>query len=235
MKSENIPVNLTESGTTYLRESSRTLSLVIKRVIDFAGSLTGLVVLSPLFLIITILIKLDSTGPTVFKQTRLGLNGKPFIFYKFRSMLNNSDSSVHQEYIYEQIHGEEVKATLLHGGEKAFKLVEDGRVTKVGRILRRTSLDELPQLINVLKGEMSLVGPRPPIPYEVKMYKEWYKRRLTVVPGITGLWQVSGRSELSFEDMVRLDIAYVDNWSVWLDIKILFKTIWVVLRRRGAW
>lgn len=235
MKSENMSVNLTKSETTYPRESSRAWSLPIKRAIDFIGSLIGLVVLSPVFLIIVVLIRRESSGPAIFKQTRLGRNGKPFTFYKFRSMLEDSGSSVHENYIYELIHGQDVKATLANGGEKAFKLTDDNRITRFGRFLRRTSLDELPQLINVLKGEMSLVGPRPAIPYEVKMYKDWYKRRLTVVPGITGLWQVSGRSELSFEDMVRLDIDYVDNWSLWSDIKILSKTIWVVLRRRGAW
>ena len=206
-----------------------------KRIIDIAISASGLLFLSPILGIIAALIKLDSPGPAVFKQKRVGLNGKLFEFYKFRSMYQNAPSQKHKTYIKKLIHGEPKLRNDSKKKRKVFKLASDERVTRIGRIIRRTSLDELPQLVNVLKSEMSLVGPRPAITYEVEMYKDWYKRRLSVRPGITGLWQISGRSERTFDEMVELDLEYIDNWSLFLDLKALWKTVFVVLKRKGAW
>ena len=230
---QSIPSTKSESKTIILPEQSpglvkQSTGLVIKRALDIFGSLFGLVVLSPLFLLITIFVKLESKGPAIFKQTRVGKGCRPFTFYKYRSMNENSDPNPHQKYISELIGGERAQ-------DEVYKLTDDNRVTKVGRILRKTSLDELPQLFNVLKGDMSLVGPRPALPYEVKMYKDWYKDRLSVTPGMSGLWQVSGRSQKNFDEMVKLDLAYINKWSLWLDIKILLKTFLVVFSRQGAW
>jgi len=235
MKLESTSVNITKSGLKVATKEGQSFALAMKRAIDIVGSLVGLIILSPLFLLIVIFIKLDSSGPVIFKQTRVGRGGRTFTFYKFRSMYQNNDNSIHQKYIGDLIRGAARATAKSVGAKKVFKMDKDPRITRVGRILRRTSLDELPQLFNVLKGDMSLVGPRPGLPYEVKMYKNWYSRRLTTIPGITGLWQVSGRSERTFDEMVALDLEYIDNWSLWLDIKILFKTIFVVLKREGAW
>ena len=224
-KSESKTIILPEQSPGLVKQSS---GLVIKRALDIVGSLFGLVALSPLFLLITIFVKLESKGPAIFKQTRVGKGCRPFTFYKYRSMNENSDPNPHQKYISELIGGERAQ-------DEVYKLTDDNRVTKVGRILRKTSLDELPQLFNVLKGDMSLVGPRPALPYEVKMYKDWYKDRLSVTPGMSGLWQVSGRSQKNFDEMVKLDLAYINKWSLWLDIKILLKTFLVVFSRQGAW
>src|SRR3972149_2886283 len=224
-KSESKTIILPEQSPGLVKRSS---GLVIKRALDIVGSLFGLVVLSPLFLLITIFVKLESKGPAIFKQTRVGKGCRPFTFYKYRSMNENSDPNPHQKYISELIGGERAQ-------DEVYKLTDDNRVTKVGRILRKTSLDELPQLFNVLKGDMSLVGPRPALPYEVKMYKDWYKDRLSVTPGMSGLWQVSGRSQKNFDEMVKLDLAYINKCSLWLDIKILLKTFLVVFSRQGAW
>lgn len=206
-----------------------------KRLLDYIITVPGLILVLPVMAIIAIAIKLDSKGPVIFKQERIGLNGKPFMFYKFRSMVNDADTSIHEEYVTDLIQGNGTDQLKTYGAPQIFKLNKDGRVTKVGRILRRTSLDELPQLFNVIKGDMSLVGPRPPIAYEVEVYKDWHHHRLSVIPGITGLWQVSGRSELDFDDMVRLDIKYMEEWSFLLDTNILLKTFAVVLKRKGAW
>lgn len=207
-----------------------------KRVLDIAGSSVLLAVLSPLLLTTAIVIRMDSKGPVIFKQQRIGLNGAPFTFYKFRSMYPDVDPSRHKEYVQSFIVNGTGPSTLTNGGTKIYKLTDDDRVTRVGRFIRKTSIDELPQLFNVLKGEMSLVGPRPPLPYESEVYTETHKKRLTVMPGITGLWQVSGRNELTFDDMIELDLAYVDGWSMWLDLKILLKTVRVVLfNTGGAW
>jgi lipopolysaccharide/colanic/teichoic acid biosynthesis glycosyltransferase len=180
-------------------------------------------------------IKISSPGPVIFKQTRLGRRGSRFPFYKFRSMYVENDDRCHREFVSGLIEG---KHELLNQGDRdqpVFKIKNDHRITPVGRIIRRLSIDELPQFFNVLKGEMSLVGPRPPIPYEVEKYKPWHLRRiLEIKPGITGLWQVDGRSRTSFDEMVRLDLRYLMNWSFWLDIKILFKTIKAVLETKGA-
>jgi len=197
---------------------------LIKRAIDIAGSLAALILLSPLLFAVAIAIKLTSKGPTLFKQTRVGQYGVRFTFLKFRSMYFGSDPQIHQDYVARLISGggdgEQGDA---NGG--FYKIKDDPRVTPLGKFLRKTSLDELPQLFNVLKGEMSLVGPRPPIPYEVEAYDIWHRRRfLEVKPGITGLWQVKGRSRTKFEDMVRLDLEYARTWSLGLDFKILLET-----------
>lgn len=211
-------------------------SLMVKRAIDIAGSACALIVLSPLMLAIALGIKLTSKGPVLFTQHRVGQFGQRFEFLKFRSMTASNDSSVHEQYMRDFIAG---KAQSANGdGRKApiYKIKNDSRVTGIGRILRRTSLDELPQFFNVLKGEMSLVGPRPPIPYEVESYDLWHRRRLLEVkPGITGLWQVSGRSKVGFDDMVRLDLRYSRTWSIQLDLEILLKTPKAVLRGDGAY
>lgn len=208
------------------------LSIATKNIIDFIGSLLALLIFSPLFLIIAVAIKIDSRGPVFFRQQRLGLNGKPFDVLKFRSMYTDSDTKAHKEYIEKYI--QEQKNAAVEPG--VFKLTNDSRVTRVGDFIRKTSLDELPQFINVFKGEMSLVGPRPPIPYEYDIYDIWHRRRLlSCKPGITGLWQVMGRSRTTFDDMVRLDLRYIKDWSLWLDLKILFKTPRAVLTGKGAY
>ena len=211
------------------------LQQALKRAIDVVGSLCGLILLSPIFGIIALAVKIDSPGPVIFKQTRLGVKGERFEFYKFRSMHWNTDDRVHREYIANLIDGhlDEIN----QGDEKSpfFKMKADSRVTPVGKILRKLSLDELPQFFNVLKGEMSLVGPRPPLAYEVEKYEPWHLRRiLEVKPGITGLWQVSGRSTTTFNEMVRLDLRYVENWSLWQDLMILLKTIREIIYPRTA-
>lgn len=210
---------------------SKQAKSVLKMIMDFTGSLFALFFLAPVFFIIAIAIKLTSKGPVFFKQERMGLNGKKFSFLKFRSMYENSDSKCHKEYIEKFIgHGDSDPNT-----PGVFKLCNDSRITPLGNFLRKTSLDELPQFINVLKGEMSLVGPRPPIPYECELYDIWHKRRLlSAKPGITGLWQVTGRSRTTFDEMVRLDLKYINNWSLWLDIKLLLKTPLVILTGEGA-
>jgi exopolysaccharide biosynthesis polyprenyl glycosylphosphotransferase len=198
-------------------------SLVLKRSIDVIGSTVGIVILSPLFLLLILAVKVTSRGPALFVQDRCGLNGRVFRFYKFRTMV---------------VDAEHRKAELAHLNEMkgpAFKIKSDPRVTKLGAFLRKSSLDELPQLWNVLRGDMSLVGPRPPLPEEVELYTNRHAQRLAVVPGITGLWQVSGRSALpDFERWIELDLQYTVGWSVWLDLRILAKTVAVVVLARGA-
>jgi lipopolysaccharide/colanic/teichoic acid biosynthesis glycosyltransferase len=205
----------------------------VKRFMDIAGCALILASFSWLLLAIAIVIKATSRGPALFHQARIGLHGKPFTFLKFRSMRVNNDATIHKEYVTRFISGD---TRLSPGEQEVFKITNDPRVTWFGRILRRTSLDELPQLFNVLKGEMSLIGPRPALPYEFECYDLWHRRRvLEVKPGITGLWQVSGRSRTSFDEMVRLDLQYARNWSLWLDVKILFRTPGAVLSGDGAY
>ncbi|MGO9089315.1 MAG: exopolysaccharide biosynthesis polyprenyl glycosylphosphotransferase [bacterium] len=213
----------------------RRSQIALKRVMDIAGSLVGLLLFSPLMFLTAIAIKITSSGPIIFKQFRFGEKGIHFAFYKFRSMQSNADDQIHREYVTNLIKGDLEKINQGDEGTPLYKMKSDPRVTAVGRIIRKTSIDELPQFLNVLKGEMSLVGPRPPIPYEVEKYEPWHLRRiLEVKPGITGLWQVDGRSITSFDDMVRLDLRYVQNWSLWLDIKIILKTLKVFIRPNGA-
>ncbi|MCZ8519320.1 MULTISPECIES: sugar transferase [Paenibacillus] len=197
--------------------------LAMKRLIDIAGAIVGLVITAPLFLILAILIKLeDPKGPVFFKQQRVGKNEALFHMFKFRSMVSNA---------------EELLAQLLSQNEVSghmFKMKNDPRITRIGRFIRKTSLDELPQLWNVLRGDMSLVGPRPPLPREVKEYSNYHKQRLSVTPGCTGLWQVSGRSQLGFEEMVELDLKYIATRNLFFDIKIIFKTVKVLLGSKDA-
>lgn len=202
----------------------------VKRAIDVAGSLAALTVLSPVFLAIAAMVKMTSEGPVLFRQTRIGQFGEKFTFLKFRSMYVNNDPTIHKEYVRNLID----KKVTDDGG--TFKIKNDPRVTAIGRFLRKSSLDELPQFINVLKGEMSLVGPRPPIQYEFESYALWHRRRiLEAKPGITGEWQVNGRSRTTFDEMVRMDLRYIQNQSVWLDLKILLKTPLAVVNGNGAY
>lgn len=210
-------------------------ALGVKRAMDIAGALVLLVLCSPIMLATALAVKLTSPGPIIFRQTRIGRGGVPFSFYKFRSMRTDGDDSVHREYVAKLIAGQHQEVNEGDTSNPVYKLRSDPRITPVGRIIRKTSIDELPQLINVLKGEMSLVGPRPPITYETEKYQSWHMRRLQEVrPGMTGLWQVEGRSKTTFDDMVRLDLRYIRSWSLWLDIKILFRTVAVVVRMDGA-
>ena len=213
-----------EKQVEFEGESSMEFSLyeIIKRLIDVVCSFLGVLVLSPLFIIIAIIIKTTSKGPVFFSQRRVGKNGKEFDMYKFRSMVVNA---------------EELKEKLAAQNEMSgpmFKMKDDPRVTKVGKFIRKTSIDELPQLWNVLKGDMSLVGPRPSLPKEAAQFEEWMYRRLEVKPGLTCYWQVSGRNNIDFEDWMKLDIKYVDERSTWIDIKLIFKTVGVLFGDKNA-
>lgn len=214
---------------------SRQVSHATKRCVDIAGSLCALILAAPLFIIISIIIKLTSKGPVLFRQERVGQYGRTFTFLKFRSMYFGSDHAIHQEYVKRLIVGGAADAKMKNGRSEVYKLTDDARITPFGRFLRKSSLDELPQFINVLTGSMSLVGPRPPVPYEWECYEIWHKHRLTVKPGITGPWQVGGRSRTTFDEMVRMDLKYSRSWSVWGDIKILAQTPRAVLSGAGAY
>lgn len=206
----------------------------LKRAIDVVVSFAVLVLGAPFFGLLALLIKITSRGPVFFVQERLGKDEVPFNFYKFRTMYHNNDDSIHRHYAKNFISG-------MAGGPKSvpnpniFKITEDPRVTPIGRFLRKTSLDELPQFINILRGEMSLVGPRPPVWYELEHYQDWHRQRLAVKPGLTGLWQVSGRSTVPFDEMVKLDLYYIENWSFMLDLNIVLKTLPVVCSGYGAY
>lgn len=216
------------------RNGANRLGRAMKRGIDIVGSLLLLALFSPVFFVIAAAVKLTSRGPVLFRQQRVGEHGTPFIFLKFRSMCENNDASQHRDYVRKLIAGQAVKQTN-DEGEGIFKLTNDPRITPVGNFLRRTSLDELPQFLNVLRGDMSLVGPRPPLPYEVEAYATWHRRRLLEAkPGITGLWQVQGRSRIGFDEMVRLDLRYARDCSPWLDLKILAQTPKAVIAGNGA-
>ena len=204
---------------------------LVKRTFDTLAVALGLILLSPLLLIVAIAIKLDSPGPVFYRQSRVGENGRLFTMFKFRSMKIGNDASAHQRHIAKLIQ-ENLSTDQLDG--KSLKLEDDPRITRVGKLIRKTSLDELPQLFNVLRGEMSLVGPRPDVPYAVDLYKEWYKRRFECLPGITGWWQVKGRNRVSYDEMIRMDIYYIEHVSLWMDIKILLLTPWEVIFGRGA-
>jgi len=201
------------------------------RVLDIVLATLVLVVLSPLLLVVAVAIRIDSAGPILFRQQRLGRSLVPFTVTKFRTMRQGASHDIHREFVIGLIAGREPPAA--ERGPR-FKLNGDARVTRVGRFLRPTSLDELPQLWNVIRGDMSLVGPRPPIPYEVEHYPEHWFGRFAVKPGVTGLWQVSGRSELTLEEMIKLDLEYVRRRSVWLNARILVRTVPAVLNARGA-
>jgi lipopolysaccharide/colanic/teichoic acid biosynthesis glycosyltransferase len=248
MEQESDAKNLV--GNTLLFPTAQTFGRALyyfsKRVIDIMAAFIALLLLSPLILLIAILIRLDSPGPVLFVQQRICgkrevREGKViwkhalFPCYKYRSMIQNADHSIHREYIKSLIDSDVSGQTSLQNGNRGIKkLTSDNRITRLGRILRRTSLDELPQFWNILVGDMSLVGPRPAIPYEVEMYKPVYYRRLDAKPGLTGLWQVSGRSTLGFDEMMKLDVKYVEEQSFKMDLMIILKTPLVILSRKGA-
>lgn len=214
------------------RKSREIVRDAAKRALDIVGSTVFLIAFSPVFLCVAALVKLTSKGPVFFRQQRVGKAGRPFVMLKFRTMQANADHLIHQQYVESYIQSGATSGT---GKGAVFKIVNDPRVTPLGRFLRRSSLDEFPQFWNVLRGEMSLVGPRPPLPYEVARYKSWHRRRvLEVKPGITGLWQVTGRSRTTFDEMVRLDLRYARNHSMWTDLKILLATPFVVISGKGA-
>jgi lipopolysaccharide/colanic/teichoic acid biosynthesis glycosyltransferase len=209
--------------------------LILKRAIDIVGGLILTLICLPFCVLIAIVIKATSKGPVLFRQMRVGQHGRQFVFLKFRSMYVDNDHSIHREFVTKLINNEASGDAARKSGT-VYKLTGDKRITPIGRLLRKTSLDELPQFLNVLRGEMSLVGPRPPIPYELAAYQTWHRRRLLEVkPGITGLWQVTGRSTVDFDAMVRLDLKYATSWSPWLDIKILLRTPLAVIRGSGAY
>jgi lipopolysaccharide/colanic/teichoic acid biosynthesis glycosyltransferase len=233
----------------HLNSYSSRLYLVSKRVLDLTIAAVLLAVLSPLMLLIGALVKLTTSGPAIFKQERVGLGyakfgfgQKPelrkFEFYKFRTMYVNASSERHRQFIEAYINDDNEGMAALQEGEisehNKYKMVGDPRVTPLGRFLRKTSLDELPQFWNVVRGDMSLVGPRPAIPYEVEMYKPWHYRRLAAQPGITGLWQTTARSSLGFDEMVEVDIEYIDRQSFWLDLSIIIHTPFAILSAKGA-
>jgi lipopolysaccharide/colanic/teichoic acid biosynthesis glycosyltransferase len=207
----------------------------LKRALDVVGAIAALVILAPLMLVIALVIKLTSPGPVIFCQKRIGRGGVPFTFYKFRSMRSGNDDRVHREYVASLIDGKPTSSGEAAGTAGQFKMKADPRVTAIGRFIRKTSVDEVPQFWNVLKGDMSLVGPRPPVPYEADRYKAWHRRRVfELKPGLTGIWQVEGRSRVSFDDMVRMDLRYLRECSLVFDLKILVKTVMVVVRCEGA-
>lgn len=217
------------------REEGRKVSRVLKRTMDIVGSALALIVFLPVFLATAFAVKVTSKGPIFYRQRRIGQHGRSFVFLKFRSMHVNNDAGIHKEYVQKLIAGKADKQPSNGNGKGVYKLTKDPRVTRIGAFLRKTSMDELPQFINVLKGEMSLVGPRPPVPYEVEAYDIWHRRRLLEAkPGITGLWQVSGRSRVKFDEMVRLDLRYAKTSSPWIDIKILLRTPLAVVLGNGA-
>jgi lipopolysaccharide/colanic/teichoic acid biosynthesis glycosyltransferase len=212
-------------------EQSRALA-VAQRLFDVVFALALILLLSPILIGIVLAVRIDSRGPAFFRQRRVGYREREFTLFKFRSMRTDADPKSHQEYVTALIKGEGENSN--GGRENLYKLAVDNRITGVGRWIRRWSLDELPQLFNVVRGDMTLVGPRPAIPYEVAEYPSWYRERFAVKPGLTGYWQVSGRSERTYEEMVRLDIEYAKRRSLGLDLSILIKTPWVVLSRKGA-
>jgi lipopolysaccharide/colanic/teichoic acid biosynthesis glycosyltransferase len=217
---------------------SSTSEYLLKRPLDILGATIAIALLMPVMLITALLVKLSSPGPVIFRQTRLGRGGRPFAFYKFRSMVAGNDDRIHRDYVKSLIKGENDKVDQADDVSRAgplYKIKADPRITPIGRFIRGTSIDELPQLFNVLKGDMSLVGPRPPLPYEAENYRSWHLRRLLDVrPGITGLWQVEGRSRVTFDEMVRMDLRYMRSCSLGLDLRLLARTVLVVLRCDGA-
>lgn len=197
---------------------------LVKRLFDIVASCLGLIVLSPVFLVIAILIKLDDPhGPVFYAHTRVGKNGREFKMIKFRSMVSNADELLEKLKSQNEISG------------AMFKMKNDPRITRVGRVIRKYSLDELPQLLNVVGGSMSIVGPRPPLPSEVAQYTDYDRQRLLVTPGATGMWQVGGRNDVDFDEMVRLDLTYIQHRSIWMDLKIIFKTVVIMIKPNGAY
>ena len=230
----------TVEGTTKGDKTGRVVEVKLirpyrlKRALDLIAASIGLVFASPFAAILAVLIKLSSPGPVLFKQKRVGKDGREFVLYKFRSMFVGSDDTRHRQYIKLFIEGRDDELRRLQGERKLYKMTADDRVTLVGKFLRRTSLDELPQLVNVFRGEMSMVGPRPHLAYEVEIYKDWHRRRLAGMPGITGWWQIHGRSRVPFDEAVRMDIWYLEHQSLILDIRIMLRTITKATVGRGA-
>ena len=214
------------------REPLSSGARIVKRTFDLIVAALTIAILFPVWVCIALLIKFDSRGPVFYTQERVGMDGRLFLLYKFRTMQAGADSQLHREYQRAFIAGR-AEANVGNENKPAYKLTSDPRITRVGKLLRRTSLDEVPQLLNVLAGDMSLVGPRPPIPYEVEAYELWHRKRLDMKPGLTGLWQVSGRNRLPFEEMVRLDLFYIENWSLLLDLKIILRTGFVMIGGEG--
>lgn len=216
------------------REPLSDVERFLKRASDLLIASVAIVVSAPVMAVVAIAIKLGSKGAVLFRQERVGMDGRIFLCYKFRSMRADADESIHREAYKKNIEGGSDANAGGHDSPVFGKVKDDPRVTRVGKLIRRTSIDELPQLFNVIKGDMSIVGPRPPIPYEVEEYELWHRKRLDMKPGITGLWQVSGRSRLKFEEMVRIDLYYIENWSLLLDLKIILLTLPAVLKGDGA-
>jgi exopolysaccharide biosynthesis polyprenyl glycosylphosphotransferase len=224
-KMRRTPGNRTLNFHLVQRPNAKPVSNLTKRAMDIIGSVLALLLSAPVLLAIALAIRLTSKGPVFFRQKRIGQSGEEFVFLKFRTMHVNNDPRVHQEYVRQLISGSAQRHPEGGEGKGVYKLTRDSRITRVGRLLRRTSLDELPQLLNVLRGEMSLVGPRPALAYEVEAYDIWHRQRIVEAkPGITGLWQVNGRSRVTFDDMVRMDLQYARTWSPWMDLKILMRT-----------
>jgi lipopolysaccharide/colanic/teichoic acid biosynthesis glycosyltransferase len=207
----------------------------VKRLIDVFSALFVIVLGFPFFLAIAALIRLTSSGPVFFRQMRVGEQGRHFTLFKFRTMREGCDDAIHREFTRSFIQGQMSNSTLDEKAPSVYKMTNDPRVTAVGNFLRKTSLDELPQFINILRGEMTIVGPRPPLHYELEHYEEWHKLRLAVRPGLTGLWQVSGRSSVPFNEMVKLDLYYIEHWSLLMDLKIMLRTIPVMLFGSGGY
>lgn len=230
------PANTTLYPDLMDQGSRKKSLLMVKRALDIAISSAFVLALLPVYAAIALAVKLTSEGPVLFRQQRVGQYGKLFTVLKFRSMKVNNDHSVHKDYVMKLIKNHAEPKGTSDDGKGVYKITGDSRVTAIGKFLRRTSLDELPQMFNVLKGDMSLVGPRPPIPYELAAYQTWHRRRiLEAKPGITGLWQVTGRSSVKFDDMVRLDLRYATSWSLWMDVKILLMTPLAVIKGAGAY
>jgi lipopolysaccharide/colanic/teichoic acid biosynthesis glycosyltransferase len=233
-----IPLYISEATAGAVTESPSkpsVLDMWSKRALDVVFSLFVIIFGFPFFLLIAALIKLTSEGPVLYIQERIGLDRKPFKLYKFRTMMVHNSDSPHRDFTENFIKGNMRDEMDERSGKPLFKLKSDPRITSIGKFLRRTSLDEIPQFYNVLKGEMTLVGPRPPLTYELPHYKEWHKSRLVVKPGLTGLWQVSGRSTVTFDEMVMLDLYYIDHRSLLLDLKIILRTIPVMLFGSGGY
>ncbi len=246
MKQELIWLTPQRASFVTQTHHQRRFYFACKRLLDILIAGSVLVILSPLMLVIAILVVLDSPGPAIFKQKRAGSRRRmddqrearevsTFTCYKFRTMYKDTDSDLHRTFFRAFVRNDRASMAALQGEDtQVRKLIHDPRVTRLGRFLRKSSLDELPQVWNVLKGDMSLVGPRPPIPYEVDMYEPWHCQRLETKPGLTGLYQVTARSSADFDEMVRLDIQYIERQSLWLDLKILLKTPRAVLSSKGA-
>jgi len=208
---------------------------LVKRSIDVASASLVTVLGFPFYLAVALLIKLTSRGPVFYSQSRIGEHGEVFTLYKFRTMRQGADDAIHREFTRSFIEGRMSNSSLDEKAPSVYKLTNDPRVTSIGNFLRKTSLDELPQFINILRGEMTIVGPRPPLQYELEYYEEWHKLRLEVKPGLTGLWQVSGRSSVPFNEMVKLDLYYIEHWTLLLDFKIMMRTIPVMLFGSGGY